>query len=266
MKKKIIYYRDELNDDFASAKVEAKHLPDNFKYIRKNVFYRIGSFFAYFVFAKPLIWMIMKIYYLGNIENRKVIKKAKGTGYFIYGNHTGSMSDAFQPNLLKAFKKNYVVVGREALSIKGIRTFITMLGAIPLGETFAEKVDFITCLKTRINKKSSVMIYPEKHIWPYYTKIRPFENESFRFPISLNVPSFALTTTYHKRRGIFALSKRPKIIAYLDGPFYPDQNLKPQLAKQKLRDEIYQAMIERSTSIKQYEYIQYIKEKTDSQI
>lgn len=258
-KKKIIYYQDELNDDFARNEIKAKSLPNNFKHIHKNPFYLFWEFVAYYVVAKPLIWAIMKVLYSNKIKNKKVLKTAKGSGFFVYGNHTGGMSDAFQPNLLKTFKKNYIVVGPETLSIPGLRTFVSMLGAVPLGETFEEKISFLECVRKRIKKKSSVTIYPEKHIWPYYTDIRPFENESFRFPVALHVPCFSLTTTFHKRRWPFSINKKPRLVTYLDGPFYPDANLKPPEAKQKLRDEVYQAMKKRANQIKQYEYIKYVK-------
>jgi len=262
MKKRIIHYQDELNDDFAKTKIEAKNLPNNFKHVKTNPFYKVGAFIVYYIIAVPVAWISMKITYLTKIKNKKVVKKVKETGYFIYGNHTGSISDAFQPNILRLFKRNYVVVGPETLSINGIKNLVTMLGAIPLGETFEEKIGFLNGVKTRIKQKASVTIYPEQHIWPFYTKIRPFNADSFRFPVSLDVPAFALTTTYHKRTGLFALSKRPKIITYVDGPFYPDKNLKPQEARQKIRDEVYEAMVKRANQVPQYEYVQYIKTET----
>lgn len=265
-KKKVIYYKDELNDDFAGNSIEVKSLPKNFKHIHHNPFYRLGEFFVYYVIAKPIIWVIMKIGYFSSIKNKKVLKAAKKTGFFIYGNHTGNMPDAFQPNMLRRFKKNYVVVGQAALSMVGLRTFISMLGAIPLGTTFDEKIKFLECIRKRIKNKSSVMIYPEKHIWPYYTDIRPFENESFRFPVSLNVPCFSLTTTFHKRTGLLSFIKKPRLITYLDGPFYPDASLKPADAKQKLRDEVYSAMKTRAKQKEQYEYIKYIKEEPQSEM
>lgn len=80
--------------------------------------------------------------------------------------------------------------------------------------------EFYRAVKTRIEEKNAVIIYPEGHLWPYYTGIRPFENTSFRFPVELNVPSFCMTTTYTGKQG-----KKPKITIYIDGPFYPDMTL-----------------------------------------
>lgn len=36
------------------------------------------------------------------------------------------------------------------------------------------------------------------------------------------------------------------IITYIDGPFYPDEGLKPKARQQELRDRVYRQMTERS--------------------
>lgn len=38
---KIIYYKDEQNDDFAGNNIEKKPLGDDFKYVHTNIVYRI---------------------------------------------------------------------------------------------------------------------------------------------------------------------------------------------------------------------------------
>ena len=69
--------------------------------------------------------------------------------------------------------------------------------------------------------KKCVVIYPEAHVWKYYTKIRPYPSTSFKFPVHCNVPAFCMTTTYYKRK----LGKKPGIVVYIDGPFMLDNNL-----------------------------------------
>ena len=49
-----------------------------------------------------------------------------------------------------------------------------------------------------------------------------------------------------------------KIISYIDGPFYPDKNLKIKEATEKLRNEVYEQMKERSKN-SNIEYIKYEK-------
>ena len=106
------------------------------------------------------------------------------------------------------------------------------------------------------DERGQLLIYPESHVWPYYTKIRPFDATSMHFPVKLNAPSFVMTKTYHKKW----LSKRPSAVIYIDGPFYPDTNLSRKEAQNKLHDEIWQVMKQRAKN-SDYEYCQYIQKK-----
>ena len=56
--------------------------------------------------------------------------------------------------------------------------------------------NFINAIETHLNRKHPITIYPEAHIWPYYTKIRPFRDVSFRYPIQYKKPTFCMTNTY----------------------------------------------------------------------
>lgn len=87
------------------------------------------------------------------------------------------------------------------------------------------------------------MIYPEAHIWPYYTKIRPFKDSSFRYPVQYQCPVICFTNTYQKRKH----SKKPQIVTYVDGPFYPDAKLRGKEQKADLRNRVYEQMKERSS-------------------
>ena len=62
-----------------------------------------------------------------------------------------------------------------------------------------------------------------------------------------------VANTYHGRG---RNGGKVKIITYIDGPFFADETLNPKEARQKLRDQVYQCMVERSKS-SDYEYIEY---------
>ena len=256
--KKKLYYSDELNDDFALNKIKVKKGKKPFKYVHTNLLWIAGEVFAYRVIAKPLIWLLNKITFHQRIKNKYVLKKCKHKGYFIYGNHTNGMADAFTPNLLSR-KKNYIVVSRETVSIKGLKGIVTMLGAIPVYSDMDEVESFNECINTRIKQGKSVAIYPEAHIWPYYTKIRHFKKDSFRYPVDLNAPVYVLTNTWQKRR----VTKKAKLVSYLSGPLYPDETLSRSEAMEDLKERVYLEMIKVTRSVKQIEKIQYIKVDKD---
>ena len=108
-----------------------------------------------------------------------------------------------------------------------------------------------------MQKGYSITIFPEAHIWPYYTKIRPFKNVSFKYPIEYNTPVFCVTNTYQKRG-----KNKVRITTYIDGPFFIDEKLSKKENQQKLCDEVYNKMVERS-KLSNYEYIEYRKMDTD---
>ena len=115
--------------------------------------------------------------------------------------------------------------------------------------------NFLSYIDYRIGKNNSITIYPEAHIWPYYTKIRPFKSVSFKYPVKLNKPVFCITNTYQKRK-----NNKVKIISYIDGPFFKNNELTSKEAEQDLRNRVYEKMVERSKN-NNIEIIEYRKKK-----
>lgn len=257
IKKKVIYYSDELNDDFAGTNIKAKPLKNNFKFIRKNPIWNLLAFLLR-CFVIPIAFLICKIKFRFKIVNKKVLKECKTSGYFLYGNHTQYSADAFLPSLIAFPKKSYIITSLDAVSIPGLRQFVLMLGAIPI-PNFANQENaknFLEAIEKRNVQGHCIAIYPEAHIWPYYTKIRNYKSVSFKYPVRLNEPSYCFTTTYQKRKKC----KRPKITVYIDGPFYPNTDLKPKEQQEDLRNRIHDTMVMRSKE-SNYEFIKYVYKK-----
>ena len=262
MKKKIVYYTDELTDNFSGTKIKQKPLKDNFKYINKGLIWNLLAFLFYYFIAIPLAFIFTLFTFRTRYKNKKVLRKSFNKGYFLYCNHTQGVGDAFHPPLAVYPKRNYVLVNKDAVSIPGIKQLVLMLGGIPVASTLNNIKSMTTCIKKRIKNKHVVTIYPEATIWPFNTKIRPFKPASFRYPVELNSPVYSATTVYRKRRGITRLiTSRPFITVYIDGPFYPDKSLPLKESMQKLRDEIYNAMIQRAHVKQNYQYIKYVKKE-----
>ena len=252
-----IYYQDEINEDFANNGIVAKHNKPGYKYIHKNIFFRFFSSLLWFI-VKPIIWLLNKIVYKQKIINKKILKKYKKTGYFLYANHTTSMGDAYTPNIL--YKRNYIVVSEETTTLPVVRNIVAMLGALPVPYCSENIKPFLDSVEYYIKeKKASIAIYPEAHIWPKYTKIRNFRHESFRYPVDLNVPCFSITNTYRAGKN----KKKPKLVSIIDGPFYPNQSLSRVEAIKDLRDQVYENMVRRSNEEEQVEQIRYIKVEKD---
>ena len=251
--KKIYYYRDPLNDDFANNGIEEKPTKKNFKYVHKNPIYKLIEFIVYYIIAKPVVWAINKIVYKQKIVNHLKIKKKDIKGCFIYANHTSDMGDAFTPNLIFA-RRNNIIVNPAALSIPGIKILVQMLGAMPLPSMNVDLIHrYKDAIKLFVKKKQSITIYPEAHIWPFYTDIREFTSASFGYPVECNKPVICITNTYVPKG-----KKGFKLVSHVDGPFYPDILLDKNKAKEKLRNEVYETMIKRSKQSPQFEKFKYI--------
>ncbi len=250
MENEIIYYSDAVNDDFADTSIVKRPLPDNFKYHTRNPLVVIRRFIVYRCIVTPVIWIYNKLIRRIKYVNKKCMKGYKNRGCFMYGNHTMFVCDAFNPTYLSYPRRADVVVNSDATSIKGIRWLICDLGGLPIPEDFHKMKKFNDAVEESIRRKHWVAIYPEAHIWPYYNRIRPFTNVSFRYPVKTDAPVFTYTLTFKKRKH----SKKPKFVVYMDGPFFPDKNLPFKQAVQKLRDEVYETMCARAEEHSDCEY------------
>ncbi len=253
MKKEIIYYSDELNDEFSEAKITPRKIDGNFKY-KKTAIWEFFSFIIQNILSMPIKTLYLKLKFNHKYVGKENIKKYRKQGIFIYSNHTQPFSDTFTPSVAVYPTRNFLIVNPENISMKGSGWIVEMLGAIPVPGDLDSTKNFIDRIKNRIEKGYSISIYPEAHIWPYYTGIRNFKSVSFKYPVKLNRPSFCITNTYQKD------GKKVKMISYIDGPFYPNKELKPKEAQEELRNKVYEKMLERSKN-SNVEVIQYIKKE-----
>ena len=292
---RINYYNDELNDDFAEdkGKINPIKIDENYKYIHKNLLWNITAIILYRIIFSIPVYIHTKIKYKFEIVNKEALKKEKKNGYFIYGNHTNEFIDPFFPTFITFPKRVYVIANADNVSIPGLKTAIRMLGALPVPDNIKASKNFFKAIKYYINKNRVIAIYPEAHVWPFYTKIRNYKSVSFKYPIELDKPVYSFTTTYQK----FENNKRKKdntrkkdnkydtiktnnmndevikneigpkealkkdkikIVTYVDGPFYPDKTLNKKEAQEKLRNEVYEAMNNRSKN-SNIEIIKYVK-------
>ena len=118
--------------------------------------------------------------------------------------------------------------------------------------------NFINAIETHLNRKHPITIYPEAHIWPYYTKIRPFRDVSFRYPIQYKKPTFCMTNTYQS-----CGKDKVRVVTYIDGPFFPNEKLSIQEQKKDLRNQVYNCMVERSKN-SNIEVIEYRKKEENN--
>ncbi len=258
-KRKIIYYEDELNDEFSLAQITPKRIDGDYVYCHSSLLKRFTHFFWYRIIATPIAFLYTKAVFCQRTEGREKLREYRKAGYFMYGNHTQAIGDPFIPNVINFPKTNYIIVHPNNVSMPFLGRITPSLGALPLPDDMKAYKNFAHAIDKRIGEGRCVVIYPEAHIWPYYTRIRPFPNTSFSYPVKLSAPSFCFTNTYQKRRW----SKNPRIVTYVDGPFFPDESLPPRARAADLRERIYRQMCQRAEN-STVEKIKYIRKEANN--
>ncbi|MCD7736821.1 MAG: hypothetical protein LUI07_07670 [Lachnospiraceae bacterium] len=250
-----IYYYRNYTDDFVESACQDKRLPKDYRWVHQNFFYRLISTVLYglaLIFALIYCKLVLRIH----VENRKVMKAAGKTGCFLYGNHTQPMGDVFGPTLYCFPMRICTIASPSNLGIPIIGRLLPMLGGLFIPDSMGQMKKFMEAVRYHIEKKRCIVIYPEAHVWPWCTFIRPFPATAFRFPVQYHVPAFCMTTTYQKQKH----GKKPKIVVYMDGPFFADPGKNKREQQMELHDKIYDCMKSRSQD-STCEYVRYQKEK-----
>ena len=262
-KTRTIYWKDETNDDFDEVGLSRPPVPKGYNYKRTNPINIFFSAILYHVVAKPIIgvYCVCKgIRFVG----KKNLKKLGGKGAFIFSNHV-ALSDVlkFQAYVFFWRKRVNILGYPDTLSMPIVRNLTRALGylPLPLSGDLKNMVALVDAFKFYIEKNQFILIFPEAHIWPYYTKVRTFKSGSFNYPAKLEAPVLPIVTTWRKTK----LCKKPKQTIYILEPIFPDPNKGTAENKEYLYNKTLEAMQKCADSVKQYEYIKYIKIENDEE-
>lgn len=173
-KSRTIYYSD-LTDDFAGTNIKTRKVDAKFPYVHNSLLFRVPAFLLYYLVAFPLAWAYIRFINGTKIVNRKALRQIKG-GFFLYGNHT-HWSDSFLPHVAAAPKRTYIIANPDAVSIKGLKNIVLMLGAVPVPETIGCLRKFMDAIEIRcrqggcissIRKRISGRITPASGSFPMH--------------------------------------------------------------------------------------------------
>ena len=257
IKNRVCYYHDELSDDFNELGLSRPPVPEGYKYKRTNWFNTIVSGILYHGIAKPIIGLYC-VFHGIRIKGRKNLKLIRNKGAFIYSNHV-AISDVFkfQAQVFFFGRRVNILGYSDSLSMPVVRNLTRALGylPLPLKGDIKNMVALSEAMEFYHQKKQHVLIYPEAHIWPYYTHVRPFKDGAFVYPAKCNAPVLPVVTTWRKSK----LCKKPKQTVYILEPIFPKEELGLNENKAYLHEETLKAMRAKAESVPQYEYIKYIK-------
>lgn len=259
-KDRIKYYKDEKNDDFANTKTSLSvNVDSNYKYLPNNIFFKIFSFFVYYFIALPVFTLARIFFARFRVKGRLKLLKLYNKGFFIYANHTSSKDAWMAQSAIVPFRRVYVIANKDAIQIPIVNVLVKALGGLPVADTMGGLKNLKRAVNKIIDNKKVMLVFPEAHIWPYYTKVRPFPITSFKFPASTNAPVVPVAVCY-KRKLFFGDLRKPKSVVYIGDPIYPKSELRPRENAIYLRDKVYSYIVDTTTKYSTYAYYQYIKQ------
>lgn len=256
-RERITYVYHSFEDDFVRSGDQDHTLPADYAWVRADGPTRLAKTILYPI-AFACGWVYLRAHLRWRVEGREVLERRdapaprRGGGFVLYCNHTQPVGDPFAPALAVHPARTYVVCSPSNLGIPLLGRLLPTLGALPVPDTLVGMRAFRDAVAQRLAEGAAVVVYPEAHVWPYATMIRPFPASSFAFAVDNHVPAFCMTTTYQRRRH----GDKPRATAYLDGPFWPREGIPRRQAREELRDEVHAAMVARSHR-STYEYVRY---------
>lgn len=243
-------------DDVVTARNQDFKLPETYTWIRTGHGYQMASNALYALFSLGASGWLRHGLHTRFIGQERLAREAQG--YFLYINHTQTTGDPFLPSQLARTRRAYVVASPSNLSVPFFGKLLPMLGALPLPSTRQGMKEFRKAIAYRVGQNQSVAIFPEAHVWPYYTGIRPFSDTSFQFAVDTGKPVYCATVTYQRgRRG------RVERTVFVDGPFYPDDTLSRPAKRRKLAEQVY-CQMRKNAKKNTVEVIRYVQRKEEA--
>lgn len=254
--RQVIFYEDELKDEFSTFTTTPRAIDASYNYDDSSFGKQLKRFFVYRIVMFPYAYLYSKLVFHRKIVGKELLKPYRRQGIFMFGNHTQPLGDALLQAVNTYPRLNYVIVHPNNLDVPVFGKMVPALGGLPIPDGVSAYKNFRNAIEERIKRGCPVVIYPEAHIWPYYTHIRPFLETSFAYPVQMKAPTFCFVNTYQK----MGRRKKPRMVTYIQGPFMADDNLSPKEQRHQLRDMVYNAMVKLSEH-SDVEYIKYIKKE-----
>lgn len=250
-------------DDFVATADQGFELPADYEWApRAGLARRAGRaalYRALYAFGRAYLWAHLRWRVVGRLG----LKASGGAGRpqgaaprgaVLYCNHTQPVGDAFAPAVVASPAHIWVLVSPSNLGIPVLGKLLPGLGALPVPQSLSGGKKLLAAVSRRLSEGGVVVVYPEAHVWPYCSWVRPFSAASFAYAVDNHVPAYCMTTTYQRRRH----GDKPRATAYIDGPFWASSGdgVSRRAAREALRDQVLAAMRERSR-LSTYEYVRY---------
>ncbi len=179
----------------------------------------------------PVILMVSNCVKIVGRRNIKGIKKAVSVSNHCLTLDSLVISRCFYPRQV-----NFPTIDNNiATPILG--NVLKRLGAYSTGKTLSGRKRFIKQTNKLLEDENIVHFMPEGSMWPYYSKIRPFKDGAFSFAVKNDAPIIPICVSFRKKRegSSFFRTRAKFVTVHIGKPIYPDKELSPKEAQEKLR-------------------------------
>ena len=122
--------------------------------------------------------------------------------------------------------------------------FMRHCNTLPLSSQTSTMKKFMRACSTLLGRGETILIYPEQGMWWNYRKPRPMQDGAFSLAVTNNVPVVPIFITMEDSDvldgdGFFVQEYTLHILPAI----YPDKNLSRKEAREKMREENYNAWV-----------------------
>ncbi|MBO4780851.1 MAG: hypothetical protein J5522_00505 [Lachnospiraceae bacterium] len=115
--RQIIYYTDELHDEFSTFTTTPPRIDGSYDYERKSFFKKLLAFITYRIIMYPIVVVYGRLVFRQKIVGKDKLKPFKKQGFFLYGNHTQPLGDALLQTRLTFPRRTYIIVHPNNLNV-----------------------------------------------------------------------------------------------------------------------------------------------------
>ncbi len=222
------------------------HVDENFKFVNKNIFFRIGSNLLFYLVAIPVLDILSVLWFGLKIHGRRNLRYIKG-GAVTVTNHVHVLDSPMVACTLFP-KKAHMASLKSNFEIPVIRWLVRMLGGIPIPETPKALNAFMESMRAELEQGKLVHFYPEASLWPWHDELRPFKNGAFNLAIRSDVPIVPMVFRFREAWWPFKLlRKKPLITLEVGSPIFPEEKGSDKQRIIMLKDKTHEYMEEMLT-------------------
>lgn len=242
-----VFYYSGFDEDVTKNSGQDYRMPEGYRIIKDRWWERGLCSVLYAAFA-----FVGRVYLRVGLHARfvgreKLLRVSRNKGYFIYANHTQPFGDpmiALVAGSGRIRRRHRAIAAPANFGLPVLGRLLTYMGVIPTASSAEGLRKMDEAVSWYCDRAEPVVIFPEAHVWPYYTRIRPFGAAAFHYPVARQLPVFTMTTTYQSR----GAGKKPRATIYIDGPFLPEPSLSLRECKVRLCEAVRLVMEVRAES------------------